>query len=54
MAAGQDNAGRRSVEQMRAINPGLDIKFASKMLPFKFAGDRELILSALRVAGLPD
>ncbi|MGA8815715.1 MAG: winged helix-turn-helix domain-containing tetratricopeptide repeat protein [Xanthobacteraceae bacterium] len=54
MTAGRDSAGRRSVERMRAINPGLDIKFASKMLPFKFGGDRELILSALRAAGLPD
>ena len=54
MAAGQDDAARRSVERMRAINPGLDIKFARKMLPFKFADDRELILSELRAAGLPD
>jgi len=38
---------------MRAINPALDIKFASKMLPFKFVEDREIILSGLRAAGLP-
>ena len=54
MAAGQDNAAHRSVERMRAINPSLDIKFASKMLPFKFADDKEQILSALRAAGLPN
>lgn len=54
MAAGQDNAGRRSVERMRAINPALDINFASKMLPFKFADDKQQILSALRAAGLPN
>jgi tetratricopeptide (TPR) repeat protein len=54
MAGGQDDAGRRFVERMRAINPALDIKFASKMLPFKFVEDRELILSGLRAAGLPD
>ena len=53
IAAGQDDAGRRSVERMRAINPALDINFASKMLPFKFVEDRELILSGLRAAGLP-
>ena len=53
MAGGQDDAGRRSVERMRAINPALDIKFASKMLPFKFVEDREFILSGLRAAGLP-
>jgi TolB-like protein len=53
MVAGQDDAGRRSVKRMRAINPALDIKFVSKMLPFKFAEDRELILTALRAAGLP-
>jgi hypothetical protein len=53
MAAGQRTAGQRTVERMRAINPALDIKFASKMLPFKFFEDKELILSALRAAGLP-
>ena len=53
MAGGQDDAGCRSVERMRAINPALDIKFASKMLPFKFVEDREIILSGLRAAGLP-
>ncbi len=53
MAGGQDDAGRRSVERMRVINPALDIKFASKMLPFKFVEDREFILSGLRAAGLP-
>jgi hypothetical protein len=54
MAPGQAPAGRRSVERMRAINPALDVKFASKMLPFKFADDKERILSALRAAGLPN
>ena len=54
MAAGQDNAAHRSVERMRAINPSLDIKFASKMLPFKFADDKEQILSALGAPGLPN
>jgi TolB-like protein len=53
MAAGQDEAARRYVERMQAINPALDIKFARKMLPFKFVEDRELILSGLRAAGLP-
>ncbi len=53
MAGGQDDAGRRSVERMRAINQALDIKFARKMLPFKFVEDREFILSGLRAAGLP-
>jgi TolB-like protein len=54
MAAGQRDAGRRTVERMRTINPTLDIKFASKMLPFKFAEDKVRILSGLRAAGLPD
>jgi TolB-like protein/Tfp pilus assembly protein PilF len=54
MAAGQSTAARRTVERMRATNPALDIKFASKMLPFKFADDKERILSALRAAGLPN
>jgi TolB-like protein len=53
-AAGQGDAGRRSVERMLAINPALNLAFASKMLPFKFAEDRERILSALKDAGLPD
>lgn len=53
MAGGHDDAGRHSVERMRAINPALDIKFASKMLPFKFVEDKEFILSSLRAAGLP-
>ena len=53
MVAGQDDAGHRSVARMRAINPALDIKFASQMLPFKYADDRELIISALKAAGLP-
>lgn len=38
---------------MRAINPALDLKFASKMLPFKFTADKERILLGLRAAGLP-
>jgi hypothetical protein len=54
VAAGHTDAGRRSVERMRAVNPALNIRFASKMLPFKFADDKERILSALRDAGLPD
>ena len=39
---------------MRALNPALNVRFASKMLPFKFAEDKERILSALRAAGLPE
>jgi TolB-like protein len=54
VAAGQSVTGRQYVERMRAINPALDVKFASKMLPFKFADDKEHILSALKVAGLPE
>jgi hypothetical protein len=53
MAAGQSTAGRRFVDRMRAINPSLDVKFVSKLLPFKFGDDKERILSALRAAGLP-
>jgi hypothetical protein len=45
-------AGAR-VARMRAINPALDLKFASKMLPFKFTADKERILLGLRAAGLP-
>ena len=54
MTAGQSAVARRYVERMRAINPALDVKFASKMLPFKFADDKQCILSALRAAGLPN
>ncbi len=54
VAAGRDMAARRFVERMRAINPALDIRFASKMLPFKYLDDKERILSALRTAGLPN
>lgn len=53
MTAGNDAAGRRTVARMRAINPALDLKFASKMLPFKFTADKERILLGLRAAGLP-
>ena len=53
-AAGQADASHRSVERMRAMNPALNVRFASKMLPFKFADDKERILSALRQAGLPN
>jgi hypothetical protein len=53
MSGGRSDAGRRTVERMRVINPALDIKFASKMLAFKFAEDKERILSALMAAGLP-
>ena len=52
-AAGRDEAARQYVERMRTINPTLDLKFASRMLPFKFADDKECILSALTRAGLP-
>ena len=54
MAAGQTDAGRRAVERMRAVNPALNVRFASKMLPFKFSEDKECILSALRDAGFPN
>ena len=52
-AAGRDEAARQYVERMRTINPTLDLKFASRMLPFKFADDKECVLSALTRAGLP-
>ena len=52
-AAGRHEAARQYVERMRTINPTLDLKFASRMLPFKFADDKECILSALTRAGLP-
>jgi tetratricopeptide (TPR) repeat protein len=54
VAAGQTDAGRRTVERMRAVNPAVTVRFASKMLPFKFSEDKERILSALRDAGLPN
>ena len=53
-AAGQDAVAGEYVKRMRTINPALDLKFASKMLPFKYADDKERILSALRTAGLND
>ena len=51
-AAGRDAVARRYVERMRAINPALDLKFAGRTLPFKFADDKERILFALTSAGL--
>jgi TolB-like protein len=54
VAAGNTDAGRRTVERMCAVNPALNVRFASKMLPFKFSEDKESILSALRDAGLPN
>lgn len=54
MAAGRSAAGRQYVERIRSLNPALDVKFAGKMLPFKFAEDKQRILSALRAAGLPN
>ena len=53
-AAGQDAVAGEYVKRMCTINPALDLKFASKMLPFKYADDKERILSALRTAGLND
>ena len=52
-AGGREAVARQYVERMRAINPALDLKFAGRMLPFKYADDRERILSALTAAGLP-
>ena len=52
-AAAENAVARRYVERMRAINPALDLKFAGRMLPFKYADDKERILSALAAAGLP-
>ena len=52
-AEGRNAVARRYVERMRAINPALDLKFAGRMLPFKYADDKERILSALAAAGLP-
>jgi TolB-like protein/Tfp pilus assembly protein PilF len=54
MDAGRGVAARSYVDRMRTINPALNIKFASKMLPFKFAADKDRILSTLRAVGLPD
>jgi TolB-like protein/tetratricopeptide (TPR) repeat protein len=52
-AVGRNAVARRYVERMRAINPALDLKFAGRMLPFKYADDKERILSALAAAGMP-
>jgi tetratricopeptide (TPR) repeat protein len=52
--AGREAASRQYVERMIAINPALDLRFAGKMLPFKYVEDKERILSALRTAGLRD
>jgi TolB-like protein/Tfp pilus assembly protein PilF len=54
MAANREALARQFVERMCAVNPKLDLKFAGRMLPFKFAEDRERILSDLRAAGLPE
>ena len=53
MAAGHDTLAHQYVQRMRDINPALDLMFARKMLPFKYADDKERILSALGAAGLP-
>jgi TolB-like protein len=53
MAVGRESTARQYVERMRDVNPALGLKFASKMLPFKYADDKDRILYALRGAGLP-
>jgi hypothetical protein len=53
MGAGNTSAARQHVERIRGISPTLDVAFASKMLAFQHSDDKELILSALRAAGLP-
>jgi TolB-like protein/tetratricopeptide (TPR) repeat protein len=54
MALGHEALATRNVQRTLGINPALDLKFASKMLPFKYADDKERVLSMLRAAGLPD
>ena len=46
------NPNRRNFLQ-RTVGPYIDVKFASKMLQFKFTDDKERIVSALTAAGLP-
>lgn len=53
-AAGHEAAANEYVQRTHNINPALSLKFASKMLPFKYADDKEAILSALRAAGVPN
>ncbi len=53
MGEGNTPAAHQHVERIRGVSPTLDVDFASRMLPFRHADDKELILSALRAAGLP-
>lgn len=44
---------RQFAERIHNINPAIDLKFAAKMLPFKYPDDKQSILAALKSAGVP-
>jgi TolB-like protein/Flp pilus assembly protein TadD len=54
IAAGNDKVARQFVGRMLGINPTLDLKFASKMLPLRYPEDKASVVSALKAAGLPE
>ena len=49
----QDEARAETAEVLR-INPKFSIKYFAKTVPYKNAADRQLVINALRTAGIPE
>ena len=51
---GLDEAARREAVEVLRIDPNFTLAYASKTWPYKSTDDRDLVLNALRKAGLPE
>ncbi len=52
--AGREDEARAEAAEVLRINPKYSLKYLAKTLSYKNEVDKELILDALRKAGLPD
>jgi adenylate cyclase len=53
-ALGREDEARREAAELLRIDPKFSVEHASKTWPYKNAADRDLVVNALRKAGLPE
>jgi adenylate cyclase len=52
--SGQEDKARASTEEVLRVSPTFSVEYFGMTLPFKNKADKELLIEALRNAGLPD
>jgi adenylate cyclase len=52
--AGRQKEARNAAAEVLRLNPKFSIVYWRKIVPFKNQADKELVISAMRKAGLPD